>query len=40
MAEAVPLNEPKTRLSELIRRVDAREEIMIRPGELRSPVSS
>jgi prevent-host-death family protein len=32
MAETVPLNEAKTRLSELIRRVEAGEEIVIRRG--------
>jgi prevent-host-death family protein len=32
MSEAVPLNEAKTRLSELIRRVEAGEEIVIRRG--------
>ena len=32
MAEPVPLNEAKTRLSELIRRVEAGEEIVIRRG--------
>jgi prevent-host-death family protein len=32
MSEPVPLNEAKTRLSELIRRVEAGEEIVIRRG--------
>ena len=32
MSDAVPLNEAKTRLSELIRRVEAGEEIVIRRG--------
>ena len=32
MAESVPLNEAKTRLSELIRRVEGGEEIVIRRG--------
>jgi prevent-host-death family protein len=32
MSEAIPLNEAKTRLSELIRRVEAGEEIVIRRG--------
>lgn len=32
MPDAVPLNEAKTRLSELIRRVEAGEEIVIRRG--------
>lgn len=32
MSEAVPLNEAKTRLSELVRRVEAGEEIVIRRG--------
>jgi prevent-host-death family protein len=32
VADAVPLNEAKTRLSELIRRVEAGEEIVIRRG--------
>jgi prevent-host-death family protein len=35
--ETVPLNEAKTRLSELIRRVEAGEEIVIRRG--RTPVA-
>jgi len=33
MADTVPLNEAKTRLSELIRRVEAGEEIVIRRGQ-------
>lgn len=33
MADIVPLNEAKTRLSELIRRVEAGEEIVIRRGQ-------
>jgi prevent-host-death family protein len=37
MTETVPLNEAKTRLSELIRRVEAGEEIVIRRG--RTPVA-
>ncbi len=32
MSDPVPLNEAKTRLSELIRRVEAGEEIVIRRG--------
>lgn len=32
VTDAVPLNEAKTRLSELIRRVEAGEEIVIRRG--------
>ncbi len=32
MSETVPLNEAKTRLSELVRRVEAGEEIVIRHG--------
>lgn len=32
MAESLPLNEAKTRLSELVRRVEAGEEIVIRRG--------
>jgi prevent-host-death family protein len=32
MSESVPVNEAKTRLSELIRRVEAGEEIVIRRG--------
>jgi prevent-host-death family protein len=32
MSEPIPLNEAKTRLSELIRRVEAGEEIVIRRG--------
>lgn len=32
MSDAVPLNEAKTRLSELVRRVEAGEEIVIRRG--------
>lgn len=32
MPEAIPLNEAKTHLSELIRRVEAGEEIVIRRG--------
>jgi len=32
MAESLPLNEVKTRLSELVRRVEAGEEIVIRRG--------
>jgi len=32
MAESVPVNEAKTRLSELIRRVESGEEIVIRRG--------
>jgi prevent-host-death family protein len=32
MTDPVPLNEAKTRLSELIRRVEAGEEIVIRRG--------
>ena len=32
MADSVPLNEAKTRLSELIRRVERGEEIVIRRG--------
>ncbi len=32
MADSVPLNEAKTRLSELIRRVESGEEIVIRRG--------
>ena len=32
MAESLPVNEVKTRLSELIRRVEAGEEIVIRRG--------
>lgn len=32
MAESVPLNEAKTHLSQLIRRVEAGEEIVIRRG--------
>lgn len=32
MAEPVPLSEAKTRLSELVRRVEAGEEIVIRRG--------
>lgn len=32
MSETVPLNEAKTRLSELVRRVEAGEEIVIRRG--------
>jgi prevent-host-death family protein len=35
--ETVPLNEAKTRLSELVRRVEAGEEIVIRRG--RRPVA-
>jgi prevent-host-death family protein len=35
MSEAIPLNEAKTRLSELIRRVEAGEEIVIRRGSKR-----
>lgn len=34
IAETVPLNEAKTRLSELIRRVEAGEEIVIRRGSI------
>lgn len=37
MTDTVPLNEAKTRLSELIRRVEAGEEIVIRRG--RTPVA-
>ena len=37
MTEAIPLNEAKTRLSELVRRVEAGEEIVIRRG--RTPVA-
>lgn len=37
MTDAVPLNEAKTRLSELVRRVEAGEEIVIRRG--RTPVA-
>lgn len=37
MSDTVPLNEAKTRLSELIRRVEAGEEIVIRRG--RTPVA-
>lgn len=37
MADAIPLSEAKTRLSELIRRVEAGEEIVIRRG--RTPVA-
>lgn len=37
MAEAIPLSEAKTRLSELVRRVEAGEEIVIRRG--RTPVA-
>ena len=37
MADASPLNEAKTRLSELIRRVESGEEIVIRRG--RTPVA-
>ncbi|MGI8713443.1 MAG: type II toxin-antitoxin system Phd/YefM family antitoxin [Solirubrobacteraceae bacterium] len=33
MAEPIPLSEAKTRLSELIRRVQAGEEIVIRRGD-------
>ena len=33
MAETVPINEAKTRLSELLRRVEAGEEIIIRRGD-------
>lgn len=36
MTDVVPLNEAKTRLSELVRRVEAGEEIVIRRG--RHPV--
>ena len=32
MAESLPLNEVKTRLSELVRRVEAGEEFVIRRG--------
>lgn len=32
MSDAVPLSEAKTRLSELVRRVEAGEEIVIRRG--------
>lgn len=32
MSEAIPLSEAKTRLSELVRRVEAGEEIVIRRG--------
>ena len=32
MSEPVPLNEAKTRLSELIKRVEAGEEVVIRRG--------
>lgn len=32
MADSVPLNETKTRLSELVRHVEAGEEIVIRRG--------
>jgi antitoxin (DNA-binding transcriptional repressor) of toxin-antitoxin stability system len=32
MSEPIPVNEAKTRLSELIRRVEAGEEIVIRRG--------
>lgn len=32
MSEAIPLNEAKTRLSELVRRVEAGEEIVLRRG--------
>ncbi len=34
MSDPVPLNEAKTRLSELIRRVEAGEEIVIRRGSM------
>lgn len=37
MADSVPLNEVKTRFSEMIRRVEAGEEIVIRRG--RTPVA-
>ena len=37
MTEAIPLNEAKTRLPELVRRVEAGEEIVIRRG--RTPVA-
>ncbi len=37
MADAIPLNEAKTKLSELVRRVEAGEEIVIRRG--RTPVA-
>lgn len=37
MSDAIPLNEAKTRLSELVRRVEAGEEIVIRRG--RRPVA-
>lgn len=37
MTDTVPLSEAKTRLSELIRRVEAGEEIVIRRG--RTPVA-
>lgn len=33
MADVVPLNEAKTKLSELVRRVEAGEEIVIRRGQ-------
>ena len=33
MVDTVPLNEAKTRLSELVRRVEAGEEIIIRRGQ-------
>lgn len=32
MTESIPLNEAKTRLSELVRRVESGEEIVIRRG--------
>lgn len=32
MADSIPLNEAKTRLSELVRRVEGGEEIVIRRG--------
>lgn len=35
VTDVVPLNEAKTRLSELIRRVEAGEEIVIRRGQHR-----
>ena len=34
MTETVPLNEAKTRLSELVRRVEAGEEVVIRRGRV------
>jgi prevent-host-death family protein len=34
VTEAIPLNEAKTRLSELVRRVEAGEEIVIRRGQV------